>query len=277
MAGTDASAQATIVVPTFGRPAALERCLDALRAQTIWPRLEVIVVFDGGLAGDSAPADVVVVETSGRRGPASARNAGAERATAPLVLFTDDDCVPATDWAERLVDALNEGAPVVAGRTISDASALTRASQVIADMLMTADVSAGGSIAFAPTLNLGCQKKIMEETPFDESFGEAAGEDRAWCLEVRARGVSIVFVDDAVVDHQPDLGLTRFVRQHVRYGRAARRFRSRYRRPLQARSFYLDLVRRGFSAGPMVGAFVLLAQAATAAGVARERVSSLRR
>jgi GT2 family glycosyltransferase len=275
MVGTNASAEATVVVPTHGRPAALGHCLDALRAQTMGPTLEVIVVYDGGATVDSAPAGVLVLETETRRGPASARNVGARRASTPFVLFTDDDCVPAPDWAERMVAVLAEGAPVVAGRTTSDASALTRASQVIADELMAAQP--GGSLTFAPTLNLGCRKEVIEAIPFDESFAEAAGEDRAWCLEVRTRGHEIVRVVDAVVDHRPDLSVGRFVRQHIRYGRGSRRFRSRYRRQLQAPSFYVDLVRRGFRAGPAVGALVLLAQAATAAGVARERVSSLRR
>ncbi len=270
-----AIARATVVVPTYGRRAALERCLDALQRQSMWPALEVIVVHDGPAETAPAPPGVRVVQTDARRGPASARNAGARLATAPFVLFTDDDCLPAADWAERLVSALSDGAAVVAGRTTSDANALTRASQVIADELMAAG-SDEGSLAFAPTLNLGCRREVMEEIPFDEAFGEAAGEDRAWCLQLRARGLAIVFVAGALVDHQPNLSLTRFVRQHVRYGRGSLRFRARYERPLASPSFYLDLVRRGFRAGPAVGVFVLVAQAAAALGVATERVSLFR-
>jgi glycosyltransferase involved in cell wall biosynthesis len=266
----------TVVVPTYGRPAALGRCLQALRRQSIWPALEVIVVHDG--PADSAPSssDVIVVETATRRGPAAARNAGARRATTPFVLFTDDDCVPAPDWAERLAAALSNGAEVVAGRTTSDENAFARASQVIVDGLM-AHLDGVGSLVFAPTMNLGCRKGVTEDVPFDDAFGDAAGEDRAWCLEIRARGVAITPAPEAHVDHRPELGLGRFVRQHVRYGRGSLRFRSRYRRPLEPKSFYVDLVRRGFRGGPLVGGLVLVAQAATAAGVARERASSLRR
>ena len=275
MIDSDAIARATVVVPTYGRPAALDRCLDALRRQSMWPALEVIVVHDGPAETASAATGVRIVQTDARRGPASARNAGALLATAPFVLFTDDDCLPAADWAERLVSALSDGAPVVAGRTTSDASALTRASQVIADELMAAGTDEG-SLAFAPTLNLGCRREVMKEIPFDEAFGEAAGEDRAWCLQVRARDLAIVFVAGALVDHRPNLSLRRFVRQHVRYGRGSLRFRARYERPLASPSFYLDLVRRGFRAGPAVGVLVLVAQAAAALGVATERASRLR-
>jgi GT2 family glycosyltransferase len=275
MVDSNAGARATVVVPTHGRPAALGRCLDALRRQSLWPGLEVIVVHDGAAETASAPTGVRVVQTDAQRGPASARNAGARLATAPFVLFTDDDCLPAADWAERLVSELSGGAHVVAGRTTSDENALTRASQVIADELMAA-VPGEGSLAFAPTLNLGCRREVIEDVPFDEAFGEAAGEDRAWCLQVRTRGFAIVFVPGALVDHRPNLSLSRFIRQHVRYGRGSLRFRARYDRPLASPSFYLDLVQRGFRAGPAVGVCVLVAQAAAALGVATERASRLR-
>jgi cellulose synthase/poly-beta-1,6-N-acetylglucosamine synthase-like glycosyltransferase len=241
----------------------------------MWPELEVVVVHDGPTEDAWEPVGVRVVQTDARRGPASARNAGARLAGTPFVLFTDDDCLPARDWAERLVSELSAGAHVVAGRTVSDENALTRASQVIADELM-ADIPGEGSLAFAPTLNLGCHRQVVKGIPFDEAFGEAAGEDRAWCLQVRAGGHAIVFVPGAVVDHRPDLSLKRFVRQHMRYGRGSLRFRSRYDRPLASPSFYRDLVRRGFRAGPVVGVCVLVAQAAAALGVATERASRLR-
>jgi hypothetical protein len=93
---------------------------------------------------------------------------------------------------------------------------------------------------------------------------------------VRTRGLAIVLVADAVVDHRPNLSLRGFVRQHVRYGRGSLRFRARYQRPLGSPSFYRDLVQRGFRAGPAVGVLVLVAQAAAALGVATERASRLR-
>jgi GT2 family glycosyltransferase len=275
MVDSNAGLRATVVVPTHGRPAALGRCLDALQRQTLWPALEVIVVHDGPAEEATAPAGIRIVQTEARHGPASARNVGARLATTPFVLFTDDDCLPAAEWAERLVSALSDGAQVAAGRTTSDENALTRASQLIADELMAA-APGEGSLEFAPTLNLGCRREVTDEIPFYEAFGEAAGEDRAWCLQVRMRGLAIVLVAGAVVDHRPNLSLRRFVRQHVRYGRGSLRFRTRYERPLASPSFYRDLVQRGFRAGPAVGVLVLVAQAAAALGVATERASRLR-
>jgi GT2 family glycosyltransferase len=266
---------ATVVVPTFRRPAALERCLASLDAQTVRGSLEIVVVHDGPALATERPHGAAMVETRERRGPASARNAGVRTASTPLVLFIDDDCVAATDWAEHMIAGLDDGAQVVVGATSSDADRFARASQVILDTLMVPEPN--GSLAFAPTMNLGCRTELLESIPFDESFSDAAGEDRAWCLRVREGGIPIVPVPLAHVDHRPHLTFRRFVRQHVRYGRGSLIFRRRYRQELASPSFYLDVVRHGFAAGPIVGTLVLVAQAATAAGVVRERLAPSRK
>jgi GT2 family glycosyltransferase len=70
-----------VVIPTFKRPEALARCLEALEKQTV------------------APASIEVVDDSAEdRGPAYSRNIGWRRGSAPLVAFTDDDCVPSENW-----------------------------------------------------------------------------------------------------------------------------------------------------------------------------------
>jgi cellulose synthase/poly-beta-1,6-N-acetylglucosamine synthase-like glycosyltransferase len=269
--GTKApEASASVVIPTYGRPAALLRCLEAVEQQSIRDSLEVIVSCDGPDA-PSLPERIATVTAPTRRGPAAARNAGVRRATAPLVLFTDDDCVPDPAWAERLVEALRAGEEVVAGTTMSTNSRFARASQVIVDALMRRQ--ADGTVTFAPTMNLGVRRELLLALPFDESFGDAAGEDRAWCLRVRERGAAIAVREDARLDHRPELTFRGFLHQHVRYGRGSLRFRSRYRTGLARPSFYRELVRDGFRSGPVVGLLVVLSQLATAAGVVRERLA----
>src|SRR5690606_8162709 len=93
--------EVSVVVPTCGRPALLARCLEALARQSL-PR-------------DSY--EVIVVEDRGRRGPAAARNRGWRRARAPIVAFTDDDCVPERDWLARGLEAMR-GADAVCGRIV---------------------------------------------------------------------------------------------------------------------------------------------------------------
>lgn len=105
----------SVVVCTRERPDDLRRCLAALARQTL-DDVEVIVV-------DNAPRTARTRDVADgfgaryllepRPGLNRARNGGLAAARADLVAFTDDDAVPAPDWAATLLAALRE--PGVAG------------------------------------------------------------------------------------------------------------------------------------------------------------------
>lgn len=94
----------SIVVPTYNRKTSLERLLRGLAVQTYPPeRFEVLVIDDGSEDGTpghlrtlSFPYLLLVVEQA-HQGPAAARNLGVAHAKAPLILFLDDDVLPAPD------------------------------------------------------------------------------------------------------------------------------------------------------------------------------------
>jgi glycosyltransferase involved in cell wall biosynthesis len=97
----------SVVVPTRNRAAKLRRCLDALTAQTTDVPMQVIVVDDGSTdATEEVLARFPGVETVQRPpgGRAAARNPGVERATAPLILFLDDDVVATPGLVQRHLD-----------------------------------------------------------------------------------------------------------------------------------------------------------------------------
>lgn len=102
----------SVVVPVFNGEATLARCLDSLRGQQ-GVRFEVIVVDDRSTDGSAS-----IAERSGHRvlrlprqgGPGRARNAGAAVARAPLLAFTDADCVLPPGWLSRIVAALADPA-----------------------------------------------------------------------------------------------------------------------------------------------------------------------
>jgi GT2 family glycosyltransferase len=98
----------SVVVCTYRRAAKLDVCLAALARQSIADRVEIVVVDDGPDDGTAAVAGrhpVRLVRHERNRGLSAARNTGIAAARAPIVAFTDDDCVPAADWLERLHDA----------------------------------------------------------------------------------------------------------------------------------------------------------------------------
>jgi glycosyltransferase involved in cell wall biosynthesis/GT2 family glycosyltransferase len=101
----------SVVIPTYNRRELLHRVLGALAAQTTASAFEVVVVSDGSTDGtddylrSSATPLPVVAVTQGNGGPAAARNAGVSAARAPIVLFVDDDVVPAPDLVEQHLHA----------------------------------------------------------------------------------------------------------------------------------------------------------------------------
>ena len=243
-----------MVVPTRGRPEALERCLAALRAQTV-------------------PVEPIVVEDDAGRGPAWARNTGAKRARGHVVLFCDDDCEPDPTWAERLAGGCPRGG-AAAGMTLAHPAAgrPAAASQLLTNELQLDSLGGDGRLGFAPTSNLAVHRDLLSRVPFDEGFPLAAGEDREWCARAGAAGCAPVLVRDAIVRHRPDLdGALGLWRQQVRYGRGAATLKARGV-PLAAAGTRRALLRAGLRRGPRMASLVALAQAGVAAGFAAERL-----
>ena len=188
--------------------------------------------------------------------------------TGAFLCFTDDDCEPQRDWVERLVKRLERGADAAAGTTLSRGGVLAAASEITAHAPAAAQPPDGSDLAFAPTNNLACTKAAFEATPFDESYPDAAGEDRDWCARLTAAGYVLHAEPKARIIHHQELTFGRFLRQQARYGRGAFRFRRNgERRPLESPqgSTRRSCGERSRTASPS-GCSCASAQAATAAG-----------
>ena len=212
----------SVVVPTRDRPEALDRCLAALSAQTVEGRLEVVVVDDGSLASNEVAAVVArhpqarLIRQKGS-GPGAARNTGACAAVGSILCFTDDDCTPWPDWAERLVEALEQGADAASGSTtLTRAGTLADAFELIAQAPAAVPPPDGSDLSFAASNNLACSGAAFEQTPFDESYPHAAGEDREWCARLMANGFVLRSAPAARVLHDQELTLRRFLAHQVR-------------------------------------------------------------
>ena len=92
---SDALPHVSIILPTFNRPALLQRSLASVLAQR-GVEIEAIVVDDGSEppASIDGSTGAVLIRT-GNRGASAARNAGLARARGEHVMFLDSD-----DWLE---------------------------------------------------------------------------------------------------------------------------------------------------------------------------------
>lgn len=115
----------SVVVPTYRRPGLLHQCLTALCHQTMPPSRYEIVVVDDGLdtetireveswqAAPGVPQIRYLTTPASQSGPAVARNIGWRTAQSGIIAFTDDDCLPASEWLSAGVAALDD--PDVSG------------------------------------------------------------------------------------------------------------------------------------------------------------------
>ncbi|GAA0964279.1 glycosyltransferase [Actinocorallia libanotica] len=204
------------------------RCLDALDAQTVRSELEVIVVDDGSLdetAEVVGEHDALLLQHPRNLGAPAARNTGWRAASAPVVAFLDDDCVPEEKWAELLLaaykneDVTGVGGPIVQAGAGGYAARFMKRNHrhVPLELALTEQKGIAGRFlrylrgqwqppeagerryvhAFCGG-NMSYRKSALEEADgFDEDFRYAAEEeDLARRLDGR-----LLFLPDAIVEH----------------------------------------------------------------------------
>lgn len=197
----------SVVVPTYERHASLLGTLDALREQDLGEAYEVIVVDNGSTDGTAAllarrrDPGLRVLRLDRNAGPGPARNAGWRAARAPVVAFTDDDCLPDPGWLRAVAAAVAGGADVVVGRTEADPTALAAAGP------FSHWVRVEAPMPWFPTCNIAYRRDLLERLDgFEESFtarlGSSFGDDTDLGWRALERGAEARFAPDARVVHE---------------------------------------------------------------------------
>ena len=111
----------SVVIPVKDDAALLERCLAALKSQTVAP-IEVIVV-DNGSSDDSARVAALggarVISHPDGFIPAVAA-AGLDAAIGDILARLDADCVPPTDWIEVISNSMGDSDGITGGSDFID-------------------------------------------------------------------------------------------------------------------------------------------------------------
>jgi GT2 family glycosyltransferase len=223
-----------VVIPTYERREALLATLGSLE-QIDYPagRWEAIVVDDG-----SGPATVAAVRdwihASGmpvrllqqeRRGPASARNAGARLASARVLIFIDNDIIVGPNFLRRHLEILagHPGCWVIGrivhppelrqtpfGRYRDDRWEAFHARHRTGDVVETDGMTAA---------NLALPTEDFRSLGgFDETFSIASCEDWDLGQRARARRVRVLYDPTNVAVHNDwAIGLDQFCRRQMLY------------------------------------------------------------
>jgi len=217
----------SVIIPTYNRPVSLEKCLDALVNQTVdssaW---EVVVVNDGG-----EPLDSLLTKYQNRIncksinqencGPASARNAGVERAAGQIIALLDDDCLPERNWIQQIINHAKPGT-IIGGKVNNfyNENLFSEASQVLIDFLYA--FNEGRKDAFFTSNNFCLfREDFVRLKGFSTAFQTSAGEDREFCVRAENQGVKLIFNPEMKIRHAHKLSFISFCQLHKKYGFAA--------------------------------------------------------
>ena len=184
--GTGPVPVASIVVATKNRAERMARLLTALDEQTE-PRFEVVVVDDGSTDGTSERVEGVahtvsypvrLLRNDESEGQGTSRNRGWHVATAPVVVFTDDDCVPVPNWLASLLDAMQrDGLDLVSGVTGPPDDQLDQIS------LWSYVMVDSGRRGHFPTCNIAYRREVLDAVKgFDERFQYRRPDRSARCM-----------------------------------------------------------------------------------------------
>lgn len=205
-----------VAVATMDRPERLARCIDAILSQAVRPA-EIIVV-DQSADDESEP---VVEERRAefaqlhycrqrRLGLSASRNQAIAMATRPIIVVTDDDCVPGDEWVAAIERAFQDpSAPdAVSGRVLplgpdrpgyfAVSSRRSTEAHEFSGRVLPWHVGTGANFAVRRTL-------LARSGLYDERLGAGsrglAAEDIDFVYRLLRAGATIRFDPDVVVYH----------------------------------------------------------------------------
>ena len=216
-----AGARASVIVPAFNAAKILREGLVALQNQTC-PPLEIIVVDDGSTdaTGEVAQACGARVLHQAHRGPAAARNLGAEQACGEVLLFTDADCVPAPDWVAQMLAPLVDANVVATKGTYRSRQRSLVARLVQLEYAMRYERMAQfDSIDFVDTYSAAFRRDtFLRVGGFDAVFPIPSAEDVDLSFRLARQGCRMVFAPDAWVWHTHPTSLRVYLTRKAQYG-----------------------------------------------------------
>jgi glycosyltransferase involved in cell wall biosynthesis len=228
----------SIIVPTYNTSDVLSQCLASVYQQSANRKdIEVIVVNDGGR---EATIDIGALDHGFKlqkfyqdhKGPAAARNLGITKAKGEIILFLDDDSLPAPNWLNATVQAWNTYSDFdgIGGYIISEPtdSIYCRVNSDFFNWYLERHLSEDDS-TFIVTCNAGYKKAALERIGlFDDRYKRASGEDRDLNIKILKTGGRLRLDKDILVYHDRDLTFRSFARKNYNYGKAAFEIYLRY-------------------------------------------------
>lgn len=235
---------AAVLIPTYRRPQALARTLDALLGQEVASPVEVVICDDGSPGEEGGQVQAVVAAAAARAasgalqgglrlirqanaGPAAARNAAARAARAPLLLFLDDDCAPAPGWLSAHLRAHRGGEPLAVLGHVAWAPGV-RVTPFMELVVRGAQFNFGAiadpeRVPFTSFYTANCsllRADLAAAGWFDAGLPPYM-EDTEFAYRLSCTGRRLVYRPEALVHHEHAVELASYLERQRQAGRAA--------------------------------------------------------
>ena len=195
----------SVAVATYQRRDRVRRLIDALEKQTLDADSFEVIVADDASMDDTYQLLEELSRTSGihlrflrnetNLGPAASRNRAWRSARAPIIAFTDDDCVPVPRWLELGVKQVTDGTDVLVGKTSPNPEQI-RSLRPFSRTMDTTDER------YYATCNIFYRRDDLEAVGgFDDGFKNPGGEDIDLAYRVRRLGRRTGFAPEVLVLH----------------------------------------------------------------------------
>lgn len=220
----------TVIIPTYNDWDCLALCLAALSQQSYPEDLFEIIVINNKPSsklpeGYKLPQNCLVIDEH-KPGSYAARNAGLNISKGEIIAFTDSDCIPDKDWIKNAVTYMLANPDV--GRIAGKIELFYRSSKLV-DVELYEKVYAFNqelyvkSDSTAVTANIFTYRSSFDKVGFfDDSL--MSGGDYEWSVRAQKGGITIHYLDSAIVKHPARYHLEELLKKAKRVGGGQAKF-----------------------------------------------------
>lgn len=225
-----------IVVPIYGDPGPLERCLASLANDG----LPVTVVDDASpephasrIAEIVADHGATLVRNKSNLGPGGARNAGLEATAAPFVAFIDADVAASDGWLARLRPILDDQCVGAVGPRVRPDVRGTSAIELYEETRSELDMGAipskvtyGVPVGWLPSAAVLVRRSALSSPAFEPGLRVGEDVDLFWRMD--EAGWTVLYAPHVLVSHEVRTSWLDFTGRRAMYGGSAAHLEMRH-------------------------------------------------
>lgn len=225
-----------VVVPVYGDPGPLERCLASLGADGL-----SVTVVDDASPEPHAGRIAEIVDAAGARlvrhdvntGPGGARNTGLAETTAPFVAFLDADALAEPGWLHRLRPVLDDDRVGAVGPRVRPEVLGTSAIELYEETRSELDMGAvpskvvhGVPVGWLPSAAVLVRRSACSRPAFEPGLRVGEDVDLFWRMD--ETGWTVLYVPHVLAYHELRRLWSAFSSRRAMYGRSAAHLEKRH-------------------------------------------------